>query len=117
MAHCPFCDYEGAPRSVEAHISGKTDDAHRGKVGSQWRANIRDPLRYPIPDDTPDGVEVEASDSGSEGIEGADTEQVSVGGFGGLVEATSLLALAVLLATSRNRGSASSEDSQLLDEQ
>lgn len=30
---CPWCDYSGMVPAVEAHISGKVDEAHRGKVG------------------------------------------------------------------------------------
>jgi len=37
---CPFCDYGGSRRSIEAHISGKTDEAHKGKLGRQWRDSI-----------------------------------------------------------------------------
>lgn len=37
---CPFCDYRGSRRSIEAHISGKTDEAHKGKLGRQWRDSI-----------------------------------------------------------------------------
>lgn len=39
-ATCPFCEYEGAGREVEAHISGKSDQAHQGKVGSRYRGLI-----------------------------------------------------------------------------
>lgn len=34
---CPFCEYEGMVASVEGHISGKSDEAHRGKVGRDLR--------------------------------------------------------------------------------
>ena len=31
---CPLCgDYEGTHQQVQAHISSKNDDAHKGKVG------------------------------------------------------------------------------------
>lgn len=39
-ADCPFCEYEGATRQVEAHISGRSDENHRGRVGADWRATI-----------------------------------------------------------------------------
>lgn len=36
---CPVCgDYTGKRSSVEAHITGKSDDDHRGKVGKDYRA-------------------------------------------------------------------------------
>jgi len=34
MVQCPWCDYEGSRRSVEAHVSGSTDDDHSGRVGN-----------------------------------------------------------------------------------
>ena len=40
MANCPYCDYEGRVGSVEAHISGKCDDAHKGKVGQGFRESL-----------------------------------------------------------------------------
>ena len=29
----PGCEYAGSPRSVEAHISAKMDEKHKGEVG------------------------------------------------------------------------------------
>ena len=40
MAKCPYCDYEGRVDSVEAHISGKCDEAHKGKVGQGFRESL-----------------------------------------------------------------------------
>lgn len=37
---CPWCDYEGMVPSVEAHISGKADEVHRGKVGHDLRDHL-----------------------------------------------------------------------------
>lgn len=37
---CPFCDYTGSRASIEGHISGKTDEAHQGKVGRDWRGSF-----------------------------------------------------------------------------
>ena len=35
---CPICqDYTGGRTSVEAHITGKSDDSHQGKVGRNFR--------------------------------------------------------------------------------
>jgi hypothetical protein len=39
-ATCPFCEYEGASSEVEAHISGSSDQAHQGKVGSRYRGLV-----------------------------------------------------------------------------
>jgi hypothetical protein len=39
---CPLgdCDYTGEPKSVEAHISSKTRDGHRGEVGKEYRDEL-----------------------------------------------------------------------------
>jgi hypothetical protein len=38
---CPFCEYESDTRGgVEAHISGKSDSSHEGKVGRMYRSEI-----------------------------------------------------------------------------
>jgi len=37
---CPWCEYEGMVPSVEAHISGKRDSAHRGKVGHDLKEHL-----------------------------------------------------------------------------
>lgn len=43
VATCPLCgDYEGAPASVESHVSAKTDDLHKGEVGRAWRDAIHE---------------------------------------------------------------------------
>jgi len=39
---CPLCDYTaGSKESVVYHISGKRDDAHKGKRGANFRAEIK----------------------------------------------------------------------------
>lgn len=38
---CPLCgEYEGEPASVEAHISSRVDEDHRGSVGEHYRDEI-----------------------------------------------------------------------------
>lgn len=40
---CPVCgDYTGQRGSVEAHITGKSDDAHQGRVGKDYRYRTPD---------------------------------------------------------------------------
>lgn len=41
-AKCPMdgCDYTGPTRSVEAHVSGSSDEAHSGQLGRNWRSTI-----------------------------------------------------------------------------
>lgn len=57
---CPVCDeYTGEMSSVSAHISGKSDDRHKGKTGKDFQApdqdgNIRLWPRPWIPDMKPD---------------------------------------------------------------
>jgi hypothetical protein len=41
VRECPFCDYTGTESSVEAHISGKSDRAHKGKVGKNFSEKIQ----------------------------------------------------------------------------
>lgn len=39
---CPLgCGYRGSEKSVEAHISGRSDDLHSGKIGREFRDQIR----------------------------------------------------------------------------
>ena len=40
---CPLCSYTNSPRSVEGHISAKTDEKHKGEVGRQYRDQLRAP--------------------------------------------------------------------------
>jgi len=63
MAQCPICTkFEGSVPSVEAHISGKSDDLHRGEVG--WKH--RDAL---LEEDQEGNV-----DEGSEAVDDAEAE-------------------------------------------
>jgi len=57
------CDYTGSWRSVEGHISSKTDEAHRGKLGSHYRERIR--------------ATVGDDDSGAQRVESATTSPPS----------------------------------------
>lgn len=39
---CPLCgEYTGKPASVEAHITGKSDETHKGRTGNEFREEIR----------------------------------------------------------------------------
>lgn len=38
---CPYCEYTGAVRSVEAHISGSCEGDHAGEVGRSYREELR----------------------------------------------------------------------------
>ena len=117
MAKCPFCDYEGSPGSVEAHISGMSDEAHVGKFGANHREDIEEseglvqavpPVedRDDDPDDDPDATG--GATSASAGSEG--------GGSAGftLVAATVALALVVLLVSTSGP---SGGDGEVADEQ
>lgn len=37
---CPYCEYSGMVSAVEGHISGKSDEAHRGKVGRDLKDHL-----------------------------------------------------------------------------
>lgn len=68
---CPLCSYSGAPSSVEAHISSKTDEAHKGKQGREFRDELVGPGAGTV------GVEVEdveESSSGGDVEEGGSAE-------------------------------------------
>jgi hypothetical protein len=40
---CPICqEYTGQRTSVEAHITGKSDDSHQGRVGKDYRSRDED---------------------------------------------------------------------------
>ena len=60
---CPLCeDYSGPQSSVEAHISRKTDGAHKGEVGRLYR----DELHAGATDETEDDEsDVEDADDGA----------------------------------------------------
>ncbi len=65
---CPICgDYSGAPRSVAAHISGMSDDLHKGEVGRSYE----DELFGDRPEEA-GGLEVgQVGDSEGRGYEGS----------------------------------------------
>lgn len=42
MVECPLCDYSGTVREVQAHISGKSDPAHKGYSGKDFKRQIQD---------------------------------------------------------------------------
>lgn len=67
-ATCPVCeDYEGGPRQVQAHISGKKDDAHDGRLGRDYNNEIWAEHRESQSEDSDgDDTEPEESEKGSE---------------------------------------------------
>lgn len=71
MAECPFCEYVGSSSSVEAHVSGKSDEPHKGKVGSNYRGIIRSTVGEvdADPDGPPGGSdEIASSGEGEDGL-------------------------------------------------
>lgn len=73
-AVCPLCgDYTGKPESVEAHITGKSDETHKGRFGAEFRNEIRDgeatpeasPERSPSPSPS-DGVTEPEQEAGED---------------------------------------------------
>lgn len=61
---CPLgdCGYTGPMRSVEAHISGNTDDDHRGEVGRLHRESLVSQV-----EDEQTGEETNTDEQGSSG--------------------------------------------------
>lgn len=67
---CDGCEYEGEPSSVEAHVSACTDESHKGKVGREFRREIRgedaetvaDPLQVIDEAATNEATELDAED-------------------------------------------------------
>jgi hypothetical protein len=116
MATCPVCeDFTGPARSVEAHISGLTDEAHRGKVGR----NHRERIKATVGDDgragRPELEESEVADPPTPDrppttqIEGEGKGDVSA--TWGLLGGTVVLALMVLATTSTSGGGSSPDGS------
>lgn len=117
MATCPLCDYTGPRRSVEAHVSGSTDEAHQGEVGRNYRERIRST----VGDDDPEAQEAEKATppTASEGSEdatpeaGGDSTPEPREGSGGLALAvgTAILGLALVVSSSTSSGDGSSTSS------
>jgi len=117
MATCPLCDYVGPSRSVEAHVSGSTDEAHRGEVGRNYRERIR----ATVGDDDSGAEEAEKATppSASERSEDATPEAGGEStaepreGSGGLalVAGTVMLGLAFVISSSSSSGDGSGSSS------
>lgn len=92
---CPLCgEFSGSQSQVEAHISSKADDAHRGTVGKNHREEL---VPGGVEDDDPAGTT--SYESSSEGVaEPGDTtayEGVDVDPGRALLAGTVLFALVV----------------------
>lgn len=107
VAKCPMdgCDYEGPARSVEAHVSGTSDDLHRGELGRNWRSVIEASHES---DEQAAEASAEATETPSEG---SNQEGVGVPPGAAVLVATVLLGLMVV-ATSVE-GSAGGSDEQV----
>jgi hypothetical protein len=111
MAECPYCDYEGEPASVEAHVSAKCDEAHKGKSGAECREEIEAStfgevdVEESVEVEKANAVPVEAVEEATEGGDGAVTGEPSgasvwSGGWSasaGLLVATLVVAFSVVL--------------------
>ena len=102
MATCPLCDYTGSWRSVEGHISGMTDDDHRGKVGQNYRERIKETVGESptLEGDERATMALPAEGSGGGSSESGPSVQVEeseeVSGWG-LVASTAVVAVVVVL--------------------
>lgn len=127
VATCPMdgCDYEGAVRSVEAHISGKNDEAHEGKLGRNWRRTIEashgdddqpHTVGDPPAEDTSDDQQEAATEAASESTE-AETTKTGLGVPPGVAVVLATVALAVVVvATSAGGGAGGVEQADEDDE-
>jgi hypothetical protein len=107
---CPFCDYRGSCGQIEAHISGKTDEAHSGKLGSDWRNTIRDSVDEESSGDS-EPVESEESQDDPDSV----GQDEGVHSFRYVLAASAALVLGSLVASSEGQGDQEEEDSE--DEQ
>jgi hypothetical protein len=76
---CPLCrEYSGEQPSVEAHISSKTDDLHKGYTGKEVRGDIQRPGDLPPRSELSDSKNVDESKDDLEGGRGelSDTKNV-----------------------------------------
>jgi hypothetical protein len=73
MAECPYCEYEGECSSVEAHISSRTDEAHKGKMGIECREEIEE-----FPGEATDEAADEAADEATDEAADEATDELSV---------------------------------------
>jgi len=101
---CPFCDYTGSRASIEGHINGKTDEAHSGKIGADWREVIRGTV-----------VEDDEESEPEEGGEGPTDDVAEEGGDRSLrylLAATAIFALGSLAISQGNQTDQDDQDDQ-----
>ena len=118
MATCPLCDYVGPWRSVEAHVSGSTDEAHRGEVGRNYRGRIKATVGGD--DSGAEEAEKATPPTASEGSEdatpeagGNSTPEPREGsGSLALVAGTVMLGLAVVISSSTSSDGGSDQATQ-----
>jgi hypothetical protein len=109
VATCPIdqCDYTGPSRSVEAHISGSSDENHKGELGRNWRQTIEASHREEETD------REGPTEGASESTEAETETERSEGGLGvppGVAIVLASVALGVVVvATSAGGGSATVE--------
>lgn len=97
---CPVCgEYTGERGSVEAHITGKSDEDHKGLVGKDFRYQSEDDLVLgDRPMEEPKPINPNGNDSG-EASQESDPDQVSNTGslsefLTGSVQGTGIILLA-----------------------
>jgi hypothetical protein len=94
VVQCPHCEYEGVVSSVEAHISGKSDEAHKGHVGQSFRNSL---------------PQVGEGDE-SAGVEDSESAGLSPGSA--LLMASALLVVVVLVGSSSGVSESAVEQSE-----
>lgn len=102
---CPLCeDFEGPSSSVQAHISGSTDEDHAGRMGSEVMSesgdsDSTDSIGLPSEPDASDELDEETASGGSDENGGSQTEAKSDGNSG---VAIAVVLLAVIVLVLRN---------------
>jgi hypothetical protein len=74
---CPVCgNYTGRRTSVEAHITGKSDEDHQGRVGKDYRAPgpENQPILVDSPVGDPDPDPISPSDSSGDDLGGQSSD-------------------------------------------
>lgn len=104
MAECPFCEYEGSTRSVEAHISGSRDEEHSGRLGSNHRGMIQSSVDE---DDFIDG----------DGQNGTNEQFEDIAPTTALLVASAVVVAVVLIGSSGSSGSDVSGESDASSEE
>jgi hypothetical protein len=110
------CDYTGATRSVEAHISGSSDEAHSGQLGRNWRSTIEGSHEEQRPAIEPEEQAEVATEEATE-APGAETSNGDLALPPGLTLVVATVALGILVVVaSADTGSGAVEETEEIED-